>query len=65
MYVLPRIPYLYKIADIYCMKDSVYIDKEEKSNRETTSAKKPIVIILTIATILILLLNLINTLFFY
>lgn len=46
------------------MKDSVYIEEKEKSYKASINANKPIVITLTIATILILLLNLISALFF-
>jgi hypothetical protein len=64
-YVLTRISYLYILTDIYNMKDSVYTQEKEKDFRATETAKKPLVVVLSVSVILIIILNLINTIFFY
>ncbi len=63
--MLPRILFFYIISDIYPMKDTVYIEEKEKDIRTPETTKKPVVLVLTISIILILLLNLINTIIFY
>jgi hypothetical protein len=63
--VLPRILFFYIIPDIYNMKDTVYIEEKEKSIDAPETTKKPVVLVLTISVVLILLLNLINTIIFY
>lgn len=47
------------------MKDTVYIEEKEKSIDAPETTKKPVVLVLTISVVLILLLNLINTIIFY
>ncbi len=63
--MLPRISYLYIITDIYNMKDSVYIEDQEKDYDTTATTRKPVVVVLIISVVLIVLLNLINTVIFY
>ncbi len=63
--MLPRISYLFKITDIYTMKDSVYIEDREKDYNNTATIKKnPVVVVLIISVVGIVLLNLINTVIF-
>ncbi len=47
------------------MKESVYIEDQEKEYSPTATTKKPAVVVLTISIVLILLLNLISTIIFY
>ncbi len=63
--MLPRISYFYIKVDIYIMKNSVYIEDQEKDYDATATTRKPVVVVLTISVVLILLLNLINTFIFY
>lgn len=63
--MLPRISYLYILTDIYSMKDSVYIEDQEKDYDATASTRKPAVVVLIVSVVLILLLNLISTIIFY
>jgi len=63
--VLLRISYLYILTDIYNMKDSVYIEEQEKEYDATSATRKPAVVVLIISIVLILLLNLISTIIFY
>lgn len=63
--MLPRISYFYVMMDIYSMKDSVYIEEQEKDYDATVTTKKPVVVVLIISVVLILLLNLISTVIFY
>ncbi len=63
--MLPRISYLYILMDIYSMKDSVYIEEQEKDFNTTASTRKPVVVVLIVSVVLILLLNLISTIIFY
>lgn len=51
--------------DIYSMKDSVYIEEQEKDYNATASTRKPVVVVLIVSVVLILLLNLISTIIFY
>ncbi len=50
--------------DIYNMKETVYIEEKEKHYSASTTFYKPGVIVLTVSIVLVLLLNLINTIFF-
>ncbi len=59
-----RISQFYKIEDIYSMKESVFIEDKEKDYQATTSFRKPVFVVLTISVILILMLNLVNTILF-
>ncbi len=63
--MLPRISYFYIKADIYTMKDSVYIEDKEKDYEATAYSKKPVAIAVIVSVVLILILNLINTMIFY
>lgn len=47
------------------MKDSVYIEDQEKEYAPTATTKKPGVVVLTVSVVLILLLNIISTIIFY
>lgn len=47
------------------MKDSVYIEDQEKDYDATASTRKPAVVVLIVSVVLILLLNLISTFIFY
>ncbi len=47
------------------MKESVYVEDEKKDYEATATSNKPVVIAITVSVVLILLLNLINTMFFY
>lgn len=62
--MLPRISYFYIKLDIYNMKETVYIEEKEKDHHATTTSAKPGVIVITVSVVLVLLLNLINTIFF-
>lgn len=63
--MLPRISYFYIMTDIYNMKDSVYIEDQEKDYDATASTRKPVVVVLIVSVVLILLLNLISTIIVY
>lgn len=63
--MLPRILFFYRKPDIYTMKDTVYIEEKDKEIQATETTKKPVVLVLAISVVLILLLNLINTIIFY
>ncbi|WP_181566698.1 hypothetical protein [Aequorivita sp. CIP111184] len=47
------------------MKDSVFIEDQEKEYATSATTKKPMVVVLIISVILIISLNLINTIIFY
>lgn len=47
------------------MKDSVYIEEEKKDYEVTTTSNKPAFIAIAVSVVFIILLNLINTIFFY
>lgn len=47
------------------MKDSVYIEDKEKDYEATAYSKKPVAIAVIVSVVLILILNLINTMIFY
>jgi flagellar basal body-associated protein FliL len=53
------------MTDIYNMKNSVYIEEQEKDYNATATSKKPVVVVLIVSVVLILLLNLISTIIFY
>lgn len=59
-----RISYFYIKTDIYSMKDSVYIESKEKDYDATVTYHKPAFIAIAVSVVLIILLNLANTLFF-
>ena len=46
------------------MKETVFIEENEKEYNVATTSAKPGVIVITVSVVLVLLLNLINTLFF-
>ena len=47
------------------MKESVYIEDQEKEYSTAATTKKPGVVVLTVSVVLILLLNIISTFIFY
>ncbi len=53
------------MKDIYSMKESVYIEDKKNELERTASTKKPMVAVLIASVILIVLLNLINTIIFF
>jgi hypothetical protein len=50
--------------DIYTMKETVFIEEKEKRFQTSSLFAKPAVIAITVSVVLVLLLNLVNTLFF-
>lgn len=62
--MLPRISYFYIKTDIYNMKETVFIEEKEKDYNVTSASGKPGVIVMTVSVVLVVLLNLVNTLFF-
>lgn len=63
--MVTRIVFFLEIADIYTMKESMYIQDEEKKFQTTETSKKPLVVVLVVSIVLILLLNLISTFISY
>ncbi len=64
IYVLPRISYFHTMMDIYTMKETIFIEENEKEQHAAPLFARPAVIVVTVSVILVLLLNLVNTLFF-
>ncbi|MEH6763981.1 hypothetical protein [Aequorivita antarctica] len=46
------------------MKETVFIEEKEKDYNVTSASGKPGVIVMTVSVVLVVLLNLVNTLFF-